>query len=59
MCCGVRCGIQGREGLYFVKIKTVIDLPGISSSYVTGKGINESTNANTRVVGGQRQSWLG
>ena len=32
LCCGVRCGIQGREGLYFVKIKTVIDLPGISSS---------------------------
>ena len=59
MCCGVRCGIQGREGLYFVKIKTVIDLPGISSSYITRKGINEPTNANTWVVGGQREGWLG
>lgn len=52
-------GRKGMEGLYFVKIKTVIDLPEISSSYVTRKGIKESTNGYSWAVGGQRQGWLG
>lgn len=40
--CVVGSGVGRKrvDGLYFVKIKTVMDLPEISSSFVTRKGIN-------------------
>lgn len=44
---GSGVGMKGMKGRFFFKIKTMIDLPKIFSSYVTRKGINEYTNGNT------------